>query len=219
MFLLVSLLLLALMISQADSANTQGLHWGLKRGDRLDFVYEMHTSFQDGVAAANEKIHIIVGDLPALPDVLRTFQQAVCMNATVFWANGSAISESGMMTGVRVQLMIAVGNWPLLTDLYSSIRDLWQPWDTIIDEPSVWGIRSDHVVGTTLINESWTVSKSDGATIEYSSLMLDLISDTEILHVQLDRVVEGVSTTVLVSAAIISAEIIVAVLIIRRYRH
>ena len=215
-FCLVSLLLLALITSQADGANTQGLYWGLNSGDRLDYTYQMHVNLTYTVASLNERLYIIVNGLPTLPHTVTFLQEAMCYNVSAYWANGSLVRLGGTNVGLPGMMFFAVGNWPLLTDIVSAA-----PYNgsEIIDDPSVWGIRSGYAIGSTQNNATWTFSKSDGATIEYSSLMLDLISDTEIIHVQLDRVVEGVSTTVLVSAAIISAEIIVAVLIIRRYRH
>jgi len=215
-FCLVSLLLLALMTSQADGANTQGFRWGLKIGDRLDYVFVAHSNYSYGVASVNERLCIVVNGMPPLPDVVTSVLEVISYNPTAYWANGSLITYGGAMMGIPFLIFVAVGNWPLLADLmFVGLSSDYE----IVDDPSLWGIRGGYSMGSTLANTSMLFSKSDGAMYQYYVLVRDLVTDTEVFHNEVNRLVEGVSTPVLVSAAIISAEIVVAVLIIRRYHR
>ena len=216
-FCFLSFVLLALMTSQAAGTNTQGFYWGLNSGDRLDYTYELHGSPPYIIGSLNERFYIIVNGLPILPDTVTTLYGAMCNNVTAYWANGSPMGYDGMWLGSPATTFFAIGNWPILAYLfYASLLTDYE----VVDDPSIWGVRIGYVMGSTQSNVSWTLSKSDGATVQYSTIMYDPLTHTDVFHAEVNRVaVGGVSTPVLVSAAVISAEIIVAVLIIRRYRR
>ncbi len=214
-FCFVSFVVLAMMTSQVGATNTQGFYRGLKSGDRLDYVFVVHGSSSYGIPSLNERVYIIVNGMPPLPDIVTMASEVMSFNTTAYWANGSAMAVGGVI-GLSFLIFVAVGNWPLLSDLmFVGLPSEYE----MVDDSSVWGIRGGSTMGTLQTNVSLLFSKSDGATFQYYVLMRDLATDAEVLHTGVNRLSVGVSTPVLLSAAIISAEIIVAVLIIRRYRH
>lgn len=215
-FCLVSFVLLALMTSQAGGTNTQGFYWGLKSGDRLDYVLTTHSNTSSYVLWLNERIHMIVNDLPQLPDMATSALEVMSNNATAYWANGSVIAYNGMAIGISYLTVVAVGNWPLLADLlFADFSPLYE----VVDDSSVWEIRGGDTMGSIQDNVSLLFSKSDGATYQNSVLTSDVTTDAETLHTEVNRLAVGVSTPVLLSAAIISAQITVTVLVIRRYHR
>ena len=214
-FCFLSFVLLALMTSQAAGANTQGLYWGLKVGDRLDYVFVAHSNITYSAASLNERVYIIVNGMPMLPDIVTMASEAMSYNTTAYWANGSLMAFGGM-TGPSLLMFVAIGNWPLLKNLM--FVDL-PPEYEMVDDSSLWGIRGGISLGNAQANMSFLFSKSDGGTYRYYVDVHDLATGDEILHNEFSRVTQGISTTVLVSVSIISGEIIVAALLIKRYRH
>ncbi len=210
------LLFLALMAAPADGANVQGLSWGLKSGDRIDYSFVTRSNLSYTAYSVTDRIYVIVNSLPPLPDRATNIQQAMAYNASAYWLNGTPLAPEGIATGFPPTVFVAVGNWPLLTSLMSGPVI---PEYQFIDDSTLWGFASNYTIATMYSDMSWTFLKSDGGTYHYSASLRDPTTDTEVYYAEFNRLTQGISTSVLVSVAIISAEIVVAVLLVRRYRH
>jgi len=213
-------LLIALSAPSVYGANTQGLHWGLNEGDRLDYRFVVHSSYTTMVpfTSIDEGFYFIADDLPLIPDTVVTATN-LYKTFQAYWSNGSMISSSSGLPNLVT--VFVVGNWSLVNSLvFPAMPSLYR----IVDSELLWGIEGNQPgpeVGQTN-NMSMTFLKSDGALYKVHQTIYDWFADEDVFEYEITRVTEksgGYGFLTLIAVASIAVEIVIALVLIKKHRQ
>ena len=150
-------------------ANDQGFVWGIEEGDRLDYrLTYTETNGSVVIASLDEEMYIVIETLPAIPDDIDGAEAPLLHAiASMYWQNGSDFDY------VRVYdffYVLPIGNWPLLTQLYT---ELWQGSRDIYQDSIIWGMQGTEDLGNITLTFTEQILKEDGvSTYTYIQLYI-----------------------------------------------
>ncbi|MFQ5833185.1 MAG: hypothetical protein ACE5H4_10815 [Candidatus Thorarchaeota archaeon] len=126
----ISVILTATMLPVVAAPTDQGLDWGVETLD--SFIYNVTIDDVLGLMGTDgsEKINLTVGTLSAIPDGITNYTDIPPVMVVSNFINGSpdVSSWGGVMGYYSFGVVLPIGNWSLLTELYSAV-------DTFYGEP------------------------------------------------------------------------------------
>lgn len=140
-----------------------------------------------------------------------------------YWKNGSAMNSTEPPSWVTV---FAVGNWSLVTSMMSTYLG---PSTRIVDGESEWSMEIDQFGPEVGMITNITISflKSDGALYKWNQTIHDFFADKDVFYCDITRVTGGpqsgpglgLEIPTLIAVASIPIEIVVAAVLIKKYRR
>ena len=120
------LLLPLLILSQATNViavNNQALDWGIEAGNR--FNYDLEVTYHNATYSLDiiDKMHVIIDDLPVIPDNISHLYELAFYDFTTYWNNDTYMDD--FWTNVMHLIpfyAIPIGNWSLIRDLYEEVN-------------------------------------------------------------------------------------------------
>jgi hypothetical protein len=210
----------------AHGANTQGLYWGLKNGDRLEYKTVTQNSLPYPYPLLNERFYVLVDSLPPIPDMVTEGHPLSYPNLTLYWENGSDVGLWGIgpslvpsLAAHLPRVVFPIGNWSVITGLYYS-----SGLTNLFENESVWVERGGEVDPYTNCMENVTATylKSDGAIFQYLLTIRNTTTQEEVYHFEVIRFAEQTGLLVPLSVMVIGGTLILIVdiaLLIKMRRH
>jgi hypothetical protein len=205
----------------AYGANSQGLHYGVREGDRLDYAIVMRSRFPSVIVPTDDRLYVIVDSLGPIPDRVSIPEEFELAVLSFYWANGSEINSSSPYLQMRI-IVLPIGNWSLASSVL--FGDPPPPNSTVIDNETLFGLRAALVNSFFGFsgNMSLAYLKSDGSLNRYWLTLYSITNGSELMYYDLSRLKEGtgqIAPLTLISIAAIPILVVAAVLLIWRYRH
>lgn len=225
-------LIVVLPMPSVYAANTQGLQWALKTGDRLDYVGTRYWNNSMGHGMISGKVYLLVDYLPSLPDILTSLRELDSVRTKTYWENGSVLPDGlafftylpiNMLLDLNIPFFLPIGNWSLVGSL-PYVNATYTGY--VIENESTWSRHYDLVRRTLAFNETVSFLKSDGALYHYRRTLNITERALNITDIQdqfygseISRIGGGIDSVTLAAVASISVELVAAAIIIRKRRR
>jgi hypothetical protein len=155
MLLILFLVLLSFNFGFATAVNSQGFEWGPEVDDRIDYraVYSQPSVPSDPSGLFD--FYVLIVSLTTIPDPVTDFTQvATSAGAEFYYANGTQFYAVPW-------IIVAVGNWSLLTQLYFALG--YTEDDNVTETANEWVVKSQVTYGGGWQYTETRISKTDGA--------------------------------------------------------
>ena len=153
-----------ILIPSVLAANNQGLVWGVEEGQEIQYNLHismiMETTFFTTTIDETEQIMYTIQSLPDIPTEVTAMGGFPFPTGTLTYANGSTIG-SLPITLPLAMLIIPVGNWTLIDELYKESAESSLTGVTWINDASYWGFQYSMETG-------YPEEMSMSATIKFS---------------------------------------------------
>ena len=166
-------MIIPLFLSFAD-ANNQGLVWGVEEGTQLGYRLTLtETNESLTITVLDEEMYAVIRTLPVIPDDIDGLEELYFpVIADAYLKNGSDLNYNA---GYAFFQVFPIGNWPLLTQLYTKF---WHDARDIYQDSVMWAIHATEDTDTSTLIFTEQFLKEDGATAYTYIEVYDKILDT-----------------------------------------
>ncbi|MFX1560672.1 MAG: hypothetical protein ACFFBL_08790 [Promethearchaeota archaeon] len=131
------------LISPVAAATSEGLEWGVALNDEFTFHYKI---VEEGNTILDEGVNVTVdANPPTIYDPLTDWTMLSGVDISIVYTNGSLLGfETLYLLGLLLaggHFVVPIGNFSLLSDLLMGSL-FWNENSTIINDGSVWGVRT-----------------------------------------------------------------------------
>jgi hypothetical protein len=216
----VGTLLLALLVTGASAAQSQGLHWGFEKGKEYYFTEQVQSLGE--TEPFRMDLMLIPEDYPSIQDPLANGSYPPWTSFHVYFTNGSPL-VNGYVETLRVA--VPVGNWSLLLDVFESYfasnplpgtkTQSFRAAENNID----WGFVVEQ--SYSLSRQNWTIqysfSRQDGVLTQCSEGSGS--SDNETIIFALTRLPMDPQLQSILSAGVALGVVLAVIVVYARFRR
>ncbi len=209
-----------LLIPGVNAQNTHNLEWVLVEDQEIRYqVTQRLESYLNVTTSEYKRIFIVIisiNDLPEIPNSVVSLNDIPYADLSVKYENGTAYNDALIPIPIYTPLLLPIGNWSLLNDIYTDSLESMIPDISITDSVEEWSY-------TYLINEYDSGSEIE---IRYSK-SLGLLTCLRVILVledmgEIEWILERVDSIDLLAIGVVSSAIglsLVAILVIWKRKH
>lgn len=208
------------LLPTALAINTQGLHWGVFEGQEIQYRIHVELDYESTSTTTTTKITegiiYTITQLPDIPEVVEETYQIPYPHGDLAFANGSEFYGLSMPISL---LIMPVGNWSMIHQLYKESVEESEMNVTWINDFSNWGFSytmPDYYNPDSELTMKVRFSKADGV-LSYASVLYNYGEEGRMLTT-LTRLGGPIDVNMLLIVGGVAAAIVVIVVVIIKAR-